>query len=216
MKSLKEFLSRLRPQLPSCPEPLALQALGDSAREFCTRTEVVERYVGGVVLRPGQAQYPLPLAACLDVIRVRQVWVEGAPLRLTPGVIRPAQAMFDAGMSSGTPCVAYVVRRGTLTLNPTPGEQAAGGRVGLLLAVRPTLDAVEVPDELLLDWAEPVVQGAVARLAANPHLGFASVELAGMAQGRFLQGVSEARAERNRAHVAGLLRMRGPVFSQGR
>lgn len=216
MQSLYAYLPRLNPKVPACPRPMAYQALIDSARDFCTQSEVVREFVPAIKIKAGQASYKMDLHDCVEVVRVVRSWVAGRPLQLTLAVDLAEHAMYHAGGSSGHPCLAYTIRRNTLTLFPTPDKNTEGAELSFLVSTRPTSSADVVHDALAFDYMEAVVGGAVARLASTPNMPFTNPDTAAMGASMFVAGVSAAKAERNRGGVQGSLTMRGPKFMSGR
>lgn len=213
MQALSAFLSRLSPLVPACPEPLAYQALVDSARDFCTQTEVIEEYLPAATLEDGTAQYELDMVAGVELVRVKRVWLDGTQIPMLPAALRASQKNYDPGQSSGTPRYACVVERDMATVVPTPDANAEGMQLSVLAVTRPVLDARVVNDALLLDWGESIVHGAVSRLASNPNVPFSNLDQAMISGAKYMAGVSAARMERNRGRVAGHMTMRGPKFS---
>lgn len=211
VKPLTDFLSRLSPLVPGCPQPMALQALRDTAIDFCTRTHVVRAVGDPVTLRPGVAQYDLDLPGGMDAIRVLNAWYGSTRLELAPAQQVTAVGAYTASVS-GAPVAAYVLEPATIHLFPTPDAQATEPLV-VQFATRPTRQASEVDDVLFDEWVEVIVAGALARLAVVPGTSFSNADMAVLGAGQYAAGVSAAKLEARKGHVRGDVRVRGLTFS---
>lgn len=210
MQTLDAFLTRLNPYVPGCPEPAARQALIDSARAFCVDTGIVRRFIELGDIEPGRAVYDIPMPPSLELTRVRGAWLDAQPLKM------PARSMTDEQVlvpreETGAPREVYVMGQSCVTVAPTPDENAKG-RLTLLVSTRPAINATAVDDALLLDWAEPVVMGALHRLALTPAAPYNSADLASYAASQYLVGASRAMVERDKSRTVNTTRMHGPLF----
>src|SRR5574343_1749686 len=82
--TLESFLPRMLPNAVGCTEPLALQALLDSAIEFCHRSVVVTATLDPMVVQADVSTYPLDLPAGTAVEHVLRVWYRGNLLSAAP------------------------------------------------------------------------------------------------------------------------------------
>lgn len=195
MTPLETFLPRLLPQLPGCPQPTALQALLDSACDFSDRSRAVLVVTDPQTLVAGQAEYDYGLPSAVEAVQLKAAWIDQASLALPPAVVRVP----DDGTVTGTPYAAMPTEEGDLRLYPTPDK--GGGRLVARLAVRPTAGATQVMDVLYHRWREAIVAGAAFRLVLIPGQAFTNLEMAGVHERKFLQGVGRAAVEANRGGV---------------
>lgn len=186
MKTLDDFLPRLLPYVPGCPDLLVRQGLVESAIEFCARTQIAQT-LSTLTLREGRAAYDIELPAQQALVNVLDVLCDGLPLdpvswpvaELPPGrpqwVIKPLPSVNE------------------LTVVPTPDAQAAGKRLTVLAAFKPAPKATMLADELFADWHDAVVQGAIRRLCAMPSQPFSATGAVVMAATAFESYVADAR-----------------------
>jgi hypothetical protein len=198
MQNLDVFLSRLNPMVPGCPDPVAKQALVDSAISFCEDTNIIQYYSELGKAQQGGADYDVDLPAQTELARVIHVWLDDVPI---PMAQRPMM-IERAGWSGNTgkrPSKQWryisQVDRGVIRFVGSLDEQEYGKPLVALIATRPTRDATQVDDDLFYSWAEGIVMGAVSRLAITPGTSFNSVDLAGFAAAKYASEVSRARLE---------------------
>jgi hypothetical protein len=201
MKPLDQFLSRLNPLAPGCPQPMAAQALLDAAIEFCDASMVVRYITAPAPAQEGVGSYDIDLPSQQVLSRVLTAWYGGRPLTLAPRQTVLGYAAYHAGMP-GRPRWAFVNDDGAITLMPTPDDKHLADVV-LQIATRPARTATMVDDALFDDWAEAIVGGALARLAVIPGTPFNSPELASLGQARFARGLSDATLEARKGNVVG-------------
>lgn len=203
MKSLSTFLPRLLPHVLACPEPLAEQALIDSAIDFCEKSTVI-RYIPDVVdTVVGQATYDLDLPPNTDFSRVVYLRVNGC--ELSP-VLTEEQPVPDAANMGPT---RYFISQNDdellLHLYPTPDKVMP---IEMSLVTRPTRNARQVADDLYTYWQEAVVAGALYRLMSVPGNAFSN-EVSAMYYGKQAHMLCHnARNESNIGRVVGSLDVR--------
>lgn len=207
MVLVSQFFPRLMPFVQGCSEPMAAQALVDSAIQFCDASAAL-RYDADVVLTtPGQATVDLDIPAEHALVRVLNVQVDGVSLPPTT---------FDAGCRApALPAVqrpsSYFVSRDavayTLTLLPAPSGLLS---VAATLALRPTRTASRLHDDLFDQWVEPVVDGAIARLCVMSGQAFFDPARAAQAaaSARLRTDVARREGSFNRIRASQSVRMR--------
>jgi hypothetical protein len=172
MALLKDFSKWVRPSVPMCPEPVLLDAILQSAIEFCERTrcnvEVIE-----ITTIVGQAIYPIAVQANYEPSKLLSLKRDIYPLR--PADYRDVEV--SPLYNSTNPTDFFMDADNTLYLYPTP---LASEVLTLSLVTNPTVEATEVPDMLMTNRRYlTIAAGAKARLMidsgdvpwANPQLG---------------------------------------------
>lgn len=211
MTPLTSFLSRLNPLVPGCPEPVALQALRDTAIDFCERTHLVQHVTDPMPVIPEQPEYDVDLPSDTTVARILAVWYGDSRLELAPAQTVTAVGAYVIGGRS-RPTAAYVTVPNTVRLYPVPGPEADESLV-IKVATKPTRKAASVSAMLLDDWAEVIVHGALARLAVQPGTSYSNAELAIFGMNSYGAGVSRAKLEARKGRVMGEVRVLGDTFS---
>jgi hypothetical protein len=214
MSLLDAFLPRLMPQVMGCSEPLAVQALLDSAIEFCEETNIVQVVTDPSPMAEGVSQYDIDLPSQTEVARVLKVWSGARVLTQIEPVTAENLLLYNSPVGAavavlGAPLSAVVEESGTVTVYPTPDSvTAANEMLSFRVAVKPTRSATSVPDELYKSWAEAVVSGALFRLASMNGQTFSSDKVAKAGFERYRYFVNRAHIEANRGRLAGPLGVR--------
>lgn len=168
MKPISDFFPRLMPFVAGCSEPLATQAIVDSAIEFCEKSLVIQHTIDSFSTVAGTAAYSLDAPFQQEVARIIRVAVAGRDLYGLPQTPMPA-APSDA---VAHPLAFYTTRNDSellLQLEPIPD---AAYTVYVRAALRPTKEATQLEDDLYTRWSDAVINGALARLKIIPGQAF--------------------------------------------
>lgn len=206
MVPVSEFFPRLLPYVPGCSDPMAAQAVVDSAIALCNNALVLKESMDTVVARRGQrfVEFDLPfrheLARVVTVRRGRQL--------LSPLVFDQGQAMLGAE-TTGQPARYYVARAeetASLGVFPLPDQDTP---LDITFAVKPTRAATTLHQDLFERWVDAVVEGAIARLCAIPAQPFSDPVRATQAAQRANVMSNHARRESsfNRVRAAETVRL---------
>lgn len=185
MKSLDDFLTFLMPYVPGCPDPLARQALVQSAIEFCSRTEIAQE-LSTLTLHAGTDTYDLDVPNQQVLVNVLEVVYEG---RVIDAVSYPV-AQLPPGRPQGV--LKPLPESTELTVVPAP-DAASATTLTVRAAFRPTPKTTQLVDELFNNWHDAVVQGALKRLCAMPGQMFTSASTVMLATQAFVDYITEAR-----------------------
>lgn len=175
MVNLSQFFPRLLPYVVGCPEPLAQQALLDSAIEFCRRSQVLTTTLPLITITANQADYTLTAPTDTQVDQVLKVWYDGTLMSSAP--YETATALFNP---DGTPRYFFGRYAGdvfNITLLPTPEKTITDGLM-VRVSLRPTRSTAQVNDILFDRHVEGVVAGAMGILMAIPDQPFTDMKLA--------------------------------------
>lgn len=203
MLNLDVFLPRLLPSVLGCPDPIAIQALLDSAIEFCEETGIV-RVTTDPQRTSGTATYDVDVPTSQKVALTQRAWYGKRELM-------PAMSSMVSNVDAYTLVTAdpYQVPHsflesapGEITLFPAPGAMATE-LLTFRAVTKPSRSATSVADVLFEDWAEVIVAGALKRLHAHPDTPYFSDGHAMRRATEFQLGINRARAEAQRGRVRG-------------
>lgn len=210
MVNLSNFFPRLLPYVVGCPEPLAQQALLDSAIEFCRRSQVVTTNLDPITVREGVSNYELDSPSNQVVVdQVLKVWYDSTLMSAAP--YETATALFNP---AGAPRYFFgqeIDEVFTLTLLPAPDKTV---RNGLLVraSLRPTRAATQVYDILYDRHIEGVVAGAMGILMATPDQPFTDMTMAGAQEIKARALANNARFDAMHGRVQSSLSVRMRAF----
>lgn len=172
MKSVSAFFSRVIPHVVGCTDPLAHQAIVDSAISFCDDSMVLRERLDIQTTVVGQGAYELDAPAQQQIARVLEVWVNGVRLSAVA-----AENVNNDTILTGSPTHYYITRTGSemlLNLYPAP---AAAVTLSIEVATRPKRDATSLEDDLFNLWMDAIVAGALGRLMSTAGASFANPQL---------------------------------------
>lgn len=166
MAQLNSLLPRVFDEFPSVPEALALRALSDAAKEFCSRSHAWQASIPRISLRPGTRSYGLYPDAGVMIVALKEVRLDGEPLRPTA----PDGPRRHATPSPGAPAGYYQLAPDAFELVRAPVEVSRlEAKAALTLARDAT--ATELPDALLDEYGDAISMGAklrIVKMAAQP------------------------------------------------
>jgi hypothetical protein len=159
MAALDAFDAHILPHVMGCPTPAVEWAVRLACIDFCNRVELVTEDAT-IDTVAGQATYdPFLALQPVDYVARRLLGVWRGTEELTDG--RPASPVDE----QAAPLHYYLTGTGLIGLNPIPSDiETLTARV----VVRPTIDAVTVPDALVSQYSETIAAGALARLHGLP------------------------------------------------
>ena len=207
MVPLSAFFPRLLPNVLGCPEPLAQQALLDSAIEFCGRSLAVTTTLDAVTLREGIASFEVETPTNTTIAQVLNLWFDGREI--------DASSYSDAtasSVSNGEPRFFYgedIDEVFNITLMPAPNRTVRSGVI-VRAALKPTRTAATVHDVLFERYAPAIVDGAMAILMAIPDQQYTNEQkaLAAGSSARFKANAARTDALHGRVQSSMSVKMR--------
>lgn len=187
MKLLDDFLPSIRPYAPGVADPTAYFAIRQAAIEFCERTRLW-RFEDEFQVNSEDAD---GLMAPPDAVvhEIESAWFDDH--KLTPQTTRWLDRNcvgWQTGLANGFP--QYVTQKSQNEVSIAP---RGTGTVRLVMFLKPSQDADEVPDFLVDQHRETIAQGALARILMIPNQSFTSPDAAmaySMAFGQALDRLS--------------------------
>ena len=207
MKPVSDFFSRTIPMAPGCPDPLAEQALVDSAIYFCDHSNAIRYTADTFDTVVGQSLYDIDIPTSQDFCRVLYLTAEGYELMPVANTAQPLKDADDA-----RPVGYYITQNESelqLNLFPTPDKVYP---ISLQVALKPSRNARYVENDLFDYWSDAVVFGALSRLKAIPDQPFTDYLAADYyaRKAKFL--CNQARNEGNIGRVIGSLQVKPRPF----
>lgn len=156
-----EFLSHVLPSVAGCPDSVALDHIIKAARNFCARTLVWnEESEFPALTIIGESVYPLDMDEDQERVKLLAAWIDNVPVR----VLDIATGISESKRTGGA--FMYLANSLDLTIRPVPS--IAGQAIVTHLALKPSLLAVNWPDELA-EHVTDIAHGAIASLCRLPR-----------------------------------------------
>lgn len=165
MIDLSKFFPRLIPSVIGVSEPLALQALADSAIQFCDQSLAVTVNLDPITVPVGMSAVELEPPAQTTIAQILFAWYDQKVMQPTP-----YGQMTNIYRPDGTPVdytVEYIDEVVNFMVYPAPKDLVKNGLV-IRCALRPTRDATQVHDILYQRYSEGIIAGAQAILCNMP------------------------------------------------
>lgn len=199
MATIQTLLSRVHDEFPSVPKQVALRALSDATKEFCTRTHAWQGAIDNIRLRAGQNQYDVETDSGVLVVALKDVRLDGN--KVSP-LATELDRLRSGAISEDTPVGYIQVSPMAIQVVPTPD---ADGELQVIAALTLKLGntTANVSDSVLDEYGEAIASGAKMRLvrrAAQPWYapdaatGYGAVFYAAITQakGRTMSALGEA------------------------
>lgn len=217
MKTLDTFMSRILPNVMTCPEITAQEALLDAAIEFCEKTLILRQTLDPLDTEVGTLEYELfSLSTQESVVYPLQVWFKGQLLEpIAADRIASVQA-FRTDVSGYTniqapPSQYFWVEPNTLGVYPIP-DTSENNVLTVRAAVRPTRSATALNDVLYDNWIDAMAAGTLARLHQMKDQPWASSDRALIQRRYFHECIQRARSEASVGRVRGSLSVKPRTF----
>lgn len=204
MLSIDELFPRVLPYVPGCSEPLARQAILDSAIEFCDKTSILTQTLDAFSTVSGLVSYDLETPnRQMKVARVLAVTIDGKEIKGT--FTEDVPTLPDR---EGQPTSFYTTRIDSefvLNLHPLPDDKYS---VITTVALSPTISATSLEDELVTVWSDGIVDGAIARIARVPNQPFSSFDVAMLYTQSSARKIAAIKAESYQGRIRGGTRIK--------
>lgn len=189
MALLSDLLDRVHDEYPAVPEAMALRALSDATKEFCSRTHAWQASIPRVNLRDGRRFYELYPDEGVQIVALKEVRFDGT-------VVTPLSAELGnisiRSPSPGAPRYYTQISPTTLELVREPDvEGTLTVKAALTLARNAT--EVELPDTLLDEYGIQIAAGAKLYLARQVGQPWSSPENAVGHGGVFYTSITDAK-----------------------
>jgi hypothetical protein len=204
MLSIDQFFPRVLPYVVGCSEPLARQAVLDSAIKYCEKTLILRQPLDNFNTIKGLTSYELePPSRQMRVARVLSVSIDGKEIK---GIFEEDVPLLSD--MEGKPTGFYTSRVDSefvLNLFPKPDRKY---KVNVVVALAPTRTATYIEDDLFNIWAEGITAGAIAYLAKIPNMPFTNPEVAMMKEMEASKHMQESRVESYYGRIRGGTRVK--------
>lgn len=196
MAKLSALLDRIHDEFPAVPEALALRALADAFKEFCTRTHAWQARLADVLLVAGQAEYDLADAIYevafsrdTQLVVLKDVRVNG---RKVYPVATEAPRLRHSEPAPGSPTGYIQWQPATIELVVPP---STAGVLSILAALTTKLGRTDmnVPDDILDEYGEAIASGAKARLVRQAGQPWFAPDLAVAYAGPYYSAITTAK-----------------------
>lgn len=198
MVSTDFFLKEVMPYCPDVMEAVALNAILNSAIEFCRLSTIHRIDMTAIAGVDGQAEYTITVPSDTQLASIVQLNYGGIPLVAKASEELASYYSYqDWTTVEGQPRGYTQITPGTVTLVPIPTEDLAGAITGRI-ALMPTRSATTIYDELYNTYIEDIAMGARSRLHYTPGTTYFDMTLAEICRTKYMNGIDSARIRANK------------------
>jgi hypothetical protein len=183
-KVWSDFLPLITPHLPTCPSATLRTYLAEVAADFFARTYLWRDNIDAIYLAPNQVEYDLDADALVeDVIAV--TYGERV-LDRTDSRLLPHNQLGE----KGEPRMYWMHADNTIRVHPIPEERA---QMKVSAVLKPSRTGTGVEDWIYETWADTIVDGTIAKLAAIPGKDWTDVAMAESRRAKYERSITTAR-----------------------
>lgn len=188
MAKLESLLTRVIDELPTVPKSLALRALSDSTKEFCTRTHAWRAELKATA-RAGSASVELLPDQGTIIVAVKAVRRAGTRLPIVPVELLDTRTT----LPGEGPALAFAqVSPGHLLMDHAPTERTElTVSAAVTLALNST--TTDIPDALIDEYGEAIANGAKMRLVRQVNQPWTDQQLSAMYAVQYYTQVTAAK-----------------------
>lgn len=190
MAQLSELLDRVHDEFPAVPEPVALRALSDSFKEFCTRTHIWQEELPTIRARADRTQFELSPDTGTMVVALKEVRLDGE--RVPPVATELPRILVNTLPSAAKPIAWTQIRPDLIDLVNATEEDVQLTAIAALTLTQGYTE-YDLPDVLIDEWAEPLAAGAKARIVVQANQPWYAPDAAPEYRRQFYVAVNQAK-----------------------
>lgn len=217
-----DYLANVAQVVRGCPTPTLQHAYMRAFREWCQQTQWLKTNIQGQLIQgtqgePTGRQYSLGSDPYLDIIGIYAMQgstgVPGTPPGIQYWDLLPSNsAVWDPNQQPSLPVTYQYIPEGQFAVNPLPQQDY---QVNVTVILTPKENAVMVPESPLIKYSNDIEAGALEYLLALPGQPWTDKAF-GQIKGReFRSGISNGKAEVQRAYNTGAQRTVPRTFGGG-
>lgn len=179
-----DFLPLVKPHIPGCPDITLKTYLAIVSSDFFAQTHIWRDDISPIITASGIVEYDLDAEVLVEA--VTSVIVDKTALQQTDMRLIPDDRRYD----TGRPTHYWIQSDTAIRLFPIPDDRITLRLTGVL---KPSRDATGVEDWIYETWADAIVCGTIARLAAIPGKEWTDINLAEYNKKQYQQALANAR-----------------------
>lgn len=196
--NFSNLATKISPYVQGLGYPVILDAIRESARDFCEDTEIWRDLKLDIDIAPKQAYIDISFGKDINVIQIRKVMINGFEIRqLTNEEYLSQGNVFDDSLNSGTPRACAFFAPSRIQFLPINGEET---KLNVFCSLKPSLEAETMPEDILSDYGDVIKHGALRELYLMPNKPWFSYDLSKYHDRKFVLGCQKAKASANKGN----------------
>lgn len=193
-----DMLHLVEPYVPFASKDQMVDALRQSAIEFCKETQVWVYEHDPITTLADISTYDLDCPCDGQVVRIMQAFFENCEMAPVSLDSVPKKFGYNWQTREGDPRYYLHDVPGEVIVVPRPTERTSNA-ITLRIAVAPTQTSDEIDTDVYNQWGETLAHGARARLHETPDQMYSDTAQADRNWALFNHGKGRAKIERNRS-----------------
>ncbi len=166
--SYETLLPEIIPMIPGCPDTLIETNIRAAAIELCEKAAVYQQELDPVTTVANIYEYDLEPPSGTVVHKIMWVLFDGHDLEpISTGLLEQRLPKWRDADQAGDPEYFVKVNQSTFFLVPVPNETKSQAVI-LRAQLKPTYSSTACDDDVMTDYREAIVQGALFRLLRMP------------------------------------------------
>jgi len=195
------WLPEVLPNVPDCPEVLAVNAVRNACIDFCNETTWWQGDYGTVPLAAADLPYAFAPPVGVQVIQIMSASIEGRLLGATD-IDTLDSRVVGWRNAEGEPRVVFRPALGEMDLYPRPAGTDSYD-VFLRAAYAPLRAATDIDDAVFEAYMEEIAAGALSKLLSIPGRPWTNADSAAYYDNIFKAGRVQAAIEASRSYGRG-------------
>lgn len=189
----EQLVSEVLPYVHGCPELLAVNHIRRAAIDFCERSSAYQVELDVLSIDAGTYEYALEAPASTTVDKIMWVTYEGQLLDpASAQLIESRHPKWRTSSVYGTPASFIQQRDSVIWIAPIPAVSAPNSVV-VRAALRPTRKSTSCDTQVMDEYFETILAGALARLLRIPGWAWTDVAASNDQLSIFLEGINYAK-----------------------
>jgi hypothetical protein len=195
------WLPEVLPNVPSCPEVLAVNAVRNSCIEFCSATCWWQGDYGTTAITTAQLPFDFTVANDASVTQILVATFDGLPLAIT-NIDELDSKVVGWRDATGQPRAVFQPTPGMADFYPRPAGTDSYD-IFMRVAYTPLRAATSVDSTVYEAYLEEIAAGALARLLTMPGAPWANEKAGGVYDDVFKSAKVQANIEASRSYGRG-------------
>jgi hypothetical protein len=208
MRDIDELLPQILAYAPSCPEPLALRFLRESARQLCHNARLWRDWDTIKISKPTCTGVVTIVDA--SIIEIQEAQLDGHNLQpVTVAWLDATYPGWSHQDDQENTTASYITQ---LNPNTVAVHPAQAGTLKIRMVLQPSLEATTLPDNLIDLHATAIGRGAAALALMHPTGDFANPQLGAVLESDYRGKIASIKTEFFKGQQGARLRTKGDWF----
>ena len=198
MALYESLLPEIIPMVPGCPDTLIENNIRAAVIELCEKAAVLQAELDPVTTIAGIYEYDLEPPTDTVVHKIMWVVHDGKEIEpISTNLLEQRKQNWRDADNSGTPEYFVKTSQSLFWMVPVPNETKASSTI-LRVQLKPTQTSTTADDELMSEYRDTIVNGALFRLLRLPSKDWTDFAGAQVYGSLFAEGIAQAdRRARN-------------------